>query len=78
MENSGIIHRIFSLSCDPLSDLSDKNLVLRKFHQQFLVGSNASYECKAGYVLPYLVIKFTLRKAVAVYNYIARLKDLLG
>ncbi len=50
--HSGRIDRIFSSSCDPLEDLFNKNLFLRDHHQQFPIGSEATYECGAGYVLP--------------------------
>jgi hypothetical protein len=42
------VERIFPLSCDPLTDLPAKNLFLRQFHENFLIESSASFDCKAG------------------------------
>ena len=49
---SGTVFRIFDFACPSLADLPRQNLYLRDFHQQFILGSSATYDCKAGYVLP--------------------------
>lgn len=55
-KNSGIptgtVHKIFNLSCNPLTDLPEKNAYLRQYHAQFFIGSVATYDCMAGYTFP--------------------------
>jgi len=55
-KNSGIptgtVHKIFNLSCNPLTDLPEKNAYLRQYHAQFFIGSIATYDCMAGYTFP--------------------------
>ena len=50
--DSGTVHRIFNISCQPLPDLPDKKVFLRNYDQQFLMGSRATYDCMAGYSFP--------------------------
>ena len=45
----GTVYRIFNLSCDPLFDLPEKRTYLRQYHQHYLIGSNATYDCLAGH-----------------------------
>ena len=53
---TGTVHRIFEISCVPLTDVPEKKVYLRNFHQQFLIGSRATYDCMAGYTFPNKVI----------------------
>ena len=46
---AGTVYRIFNLSCDPLFDLPEKRTYLRQYHQHYLIGSNATYDCLAGH-----------------------------
>jgi hypothetical protein len=50
--DTGTVHRIFNISCPPLTDLPDQKAFLRNYHLQFLMGSRASYDCMAGYAFP--------------------------
>jgi hypothetical protein len=46
---SSTVYRIFDISCNPLTDFPEKKLYLRQFHQQFLIGSKATFDCQAGH-----------------------------